>query len=392
MTDLMEQLTCLDNETLARVAARTNELLSSKGGQKAGRPCHARMLRIPNEVRRLSPDQSEALITSFRDWRNAATRPNVRRSRNRILAVCLVLRHTGARLGEVLALDDQAHLDLEHGAVRFPRSHGSDGEGASLERETAIPAEIARELAAILDEPGMAGLRGQVFALDQGFVRRRFSERGAAAGLPRDLANPSALRNTRAVELLREGAPLAVVQSILGHSSAALTAAYVGYATQDLRHLIHYYMTKGSSGMKTSARNTFFGTVASIRTGNILSEVVMVSTGGFEVVSVITNESLEKLGLAVGKAVVAMVKAPWIVLVKDPDAPRTSARNRLHGVIRRINQGSISAEVVMELSDGTEICTLITDESVRRMTLVEGDELWAMFKAFSVILAVEDAD
>jgi len=389
MTDLMRQLAGLDREALAQVAEKAEALLAAGNGRPQAKPCAARMLRIPDEIRRLTPQQAEALLNSFRDWRDAATRPDVRRSRSRVLAVCLLLRHTGARLGEVLALDDQAHLDLAHGVVRFPGGHGGDSEGPSQERETALPPDAARELSALLDDPGMTGLRGQVLAMDQGFVRRKFSERGEAAGLPRDLANPSALRNTRAVELLREGAPLAVVQSILGHSSAALTAAYVGYAAQDLRHLIHYYMSKGSH-MRTSARNSFFGTVFSIRTGVILSEVVLTTTGGFEIVSVITNESLQKLRLLEGMAAVAMIKAPWIVLVKDPDAPKTSARNRLHGVIRRINEGSISAEVVMELADGTELCTLITDESVKKMNLAVGDELWAMFKAFSVILAVED--
>jgi len=387
---MLQELDELDTEALAQVAVRAGELLTARGGLRPGRPCPARMLRVSGDIKRLSSEQAQALLDAFRTWRDAGLRPDMRRSRSRVLAVFLLLRYTGARLGEVLALDARLHLDLDKGIVRFPASHGGNGDGPAQARETAIPPETAHELRTILDAPELAGLHGQVLALDQGFVRRRFSERGAEVGLPRDLANPRVLRNTRAVELLREGAPLSVVQSILGHSTVALTAAYVEYAAQDLRHLIHYYMSKGSSAMKTSARNTFFGTVASIRKGVILSEVALTSTGGFEIVSVITNESLDKLGLVEGKAVAAMVKAPWIVLVKDPDAPKTSARNRLHGVIRRINEGSISAEVVMELADGTEICTLITDESVRALDLAVGDELWAMFKAFSVILAVED--
>jgi len=38
-----------------------------------------------------------------------------------------------------------------------------------------------------------------------------------------------------------------------------------------------------------------------------------------------------------------MPRAPWGILVKDPDSPLTASRNRLHGEITRINQGSISA-------------------------------------------------
>ncbi|EPR41769.1 molybdenum-pterin binding protein [Desulfovibrio sp. X2] len=440
MSDVMDTLDRLDAETLTGLAARIEEIMQRKArdcgpdGEKGAcakaarpvRPCHTRMLRIPDEVKHLSPAQAQAMEESFRTWRDAATRPEVRRSRCRVLAVFLLLRHTGARLGEVLSLNERTDLDLDQGVVRFHGSQsengqasgqasgqtpgqspdqspgrgrrrkagnaeGDDGEGAARSRETALPAYVAREIAAIVEDPSALSLRGRFLALDQGFVRRKFYERGREVGLPTELANPRVLRNTRAVELLREGAPLAVVQSILGHSTASLTAAYVDYAARDLRHLIHYYMNKGSM-MKTSARNTFFGTVQAVRKGAIISEIVLSTTGGFEIVSVITNESADKLGLVEGKAVVAMVKAPWIILVKDPDAPKTSARNRLLGTVRRVNQGSISAEIVLEVEDGTEVCALVTDESVRKLALSPGDAVWAMFKAFSVILAVEGAE
>ncbi|EPR37032.1 molybdenum-pterin binding protein [Desulfovibrio sp. X2] len=141
--------------------------------------------------------------------------------------------------------------------------------------------------------------------------------------------------------------------------------------------------------MKTSARNSFTGTVSQIRTGTILSEVEVKTASGLAVVSVITNESKAALGVAEGKKLTAIVKAPWVILVKDSELEKTSARNRYQGTITAINEGSISAEVIGKLEDGTVMCALITDESVKKLGLKVGEKTWFLFKAFSVILNAE---
>lgn len=407
MIKLLKQLEALDQTALAVVADAAGRLAKEKEGKvdkksaastPAGsrakpKPCAARMLRVSTDIKHLSEEQVEGLTQAFRCWRDNAGRSNVRASRERVYGLYLLLRHTGAKLGEVLSLDDRTDIDLESGIVRLSGGSGGhdDEEGLAREtREVILGGEVARELAEIVRHPLLVGLQGRLFHLDQGFVRRKFTERAREIGLPRELANPMVLRHTRAVELLREGAPLHVVQSILGHVTPMVTASYVNYEADDLRSLINFYMNKEQS-MQTSARNKFFGNVVSVKKGTILAEVVLTTTGGFTIVSVITNESLEKLGIAEGRAAVAYVKAPWVILVKDPDSPLTSSRNRLHGEIRRINQGNISAEIVLELRDGTEVCALITDESVKTLSLAVGDRIWVLFKAFSVILGTEDS-
>lgn len=67
--------------------------------------------------------------------------------------------------------------------------------------------------------------------------------------------------------------------------------------------------------MDISARNQIKGTVASIKTGEIMAEVV-VAIGGQLLVSVITRSSVERLGLKVGDAVTAIIKSTEVMLGK----------------------------------------------------------------------------
>jgi len=138
--------------------------------------------------------------------------------------------------------------------------------------------------------------------------------------------------------------------------------------------------------MKTSARNAFSGPVTAIKHGKILSEVELTTPSGNKVVSVITTESFHHLGIVEGLPMTATIKAPNVIILKEPQAGRTSARNRYHGKIVRINEGMIAAEVVVALPDGTNVCALITDESVKKLELKVGDEVWTLFKVFAVVL------
>lgn len=69
--------------------------------------------------------------------------------------------------------------------------------------------------------------------------------------------------------------------------------------------------------MKLSARNNLKGTIKAIKPGAVNSEVVIELPGGAEIVSIITMESAENLGLAVGKEVYAVVKASNVMVMVD---------------------------------------------------------------------------
>jgi molybdopterin-binding protein len=69
--------------------------------------------------------------------------------------------------------------------------------------------------------------------------------------------------------------------------------------------------------MRFSARNVLQGKVKSVTHGAVNSEIVIELPGGQEIVSVITRASAERLGLAPGKEVCAMVKASSVMLAVD---------------------------------------------------------------------------
>lgn len=66
--------------------------------------------------------------------------------------------------------------------------------------------------------------------------------------------------------------------------------------------------------MQYSARNALNGVVKALNPGVVNTEVVIEVAPGIEVVSVITKASSERLGLAVGKEVCALVKASNVIL------------------------------------------------------------------------------
>ena len=61
--------------------------------------------------------------------------------------------------------------------------------------------------------------------------------------------------------------------------------------------------------MKTSARNVFEGTITALINGAVNAEVEIATQGGDRIVAVVTEGSVKSLGLGVGKAVTAFVKA-----------------------------------------------------------------------------------
>jgi len=69
--------------------------------------------------------------------------------------------------------------------------------------------------------------------------------------------------------------------------------------------------------MKISARNVLKGKVVKITPGAVNTEVVLELTGGNQIVSIISKESSEKLGLKVGKDAYAVIKASNVMVATD---------------------------------------------------------------------------
>jgi molybdopterin-binding protein len=66
--------------------------------------------------------------------------------------------------------------------------------------------------------------------------------------------------------------------------------------------------------MRLSARNQIPGTVKSVKSAQVMAEVVVEIAGGHQVVAAITAESARQLGLEPGKRVVAVVKSTEVMI------------------------------------------------------------------------------
>jgi molybdopterin-binding protein len=69
--------------------------------------------------------------------------------------------------------------------------------------------------------------------------------------------------------------------------------------------------------MKISARNMIKGKVKTVNHGAVNSEVTIELPGGAVIVSIITKNSAESLGLAPGKDVYAVIKASNVMIAVD---------------------------------------------------------------------------
>ncbi|MFM0249146.1 TOBE domain-containing protein [Paraburkholderia sediminicola] len=149
----------------------------------------------------------------------------------------------------------------------------------------------------------------------------------------------------------------------------------------------------GRIGVKTSARNQLYGTVSAITRGTVNDEVSLALAGGHTIVAVVTHDSTETLGLAVGAAAFALIKASWVMLLVENESgaqPKLSARNQLRGTVQSVKRGAVNAEVSLALEGGAVITAVVTNQSVDTLGLAEGGTAVAVFKASSVILGVKD--
>lgn len=69
---------------------------------------------------------------------------------------------------------------------------------------------------------------------------------------------------------------------------------------------------------------------------------------------------------------------------------KLSARNVLKGRVVKIVKGAVNSEVTLELSDGVQIVSVITNTSVASLKLKKNAEAYAVIKASNVMIAVDD--
>ena len=142
--------------------------------------------------------------------------------------------------------------------------------------------------------------------------------------------------------------------------------------------------------MRTSARNTLKGVVETVINGVVNSEVTLRLESGTAVYAIVTIESARLLGLVPGKIAYALIKSSWVILALADERITTSARNRLCGVVSRIEKGAVNTEVAIDLGNDNSLVSIITNESQNLLKFSIGSPACALIKASHVLLAVDE--
>lgn len=332
----------------------------------------------------IDPVQLQLLEQSFRMWADAPTNQSRKASRKRILLIFLIIRYAGAKLHEVLELTPTRDIDFIKHIISFKkeRVHGD------TTREVQISKLLSDEISLLQTEIDPENTSPKLFKIDPAHVRRKFYDCAESAGIPRNASTPEAIRRSRAVELMQSNVPLPVVQKIMGHSSINLAASYVEFYAEEIKNVEKNHILK-ENRRKTSARNSFRGKITNIKKDDIQSIVEIISLDGQKIRSIVTRYSQISLGLTPGCLVTVEIKAPWVMLYKGIEEPACSAENRFKGSIRRIICGKINSEVVVQVSDSTEVCAVLTETSRATLDIRAGDIVWAVFNAASAIIHID---
>ena len=137
--------------------------------------------------------------------------------------------------------------------------------------------------------------------------------------------------------------------------------------------------------MQISARNQIIGTIKKISLGAVNAEIQMKLKSGKSIVSIITNSSVENLGLAINDEVVAVIKSSNVLLSTQTNL-KLSARNSLNGNIEEINIGSVNAEVVVNIGNEDKIVAIVTINSIENMGLKVGASVDVIIKASDIMI------
>lgn len=141
-------------------------------------------------------------------------------------------------------------------------------------------------------------------------------------------------------------------------------------------------------GRKISARNVFQTEVVDVRRWPVDVEVTLAVSATATIRAVVTNASVEELGLVAGRRVLALVKASFVRLVA-PEAAAGLKRNVFSGVVRSRLDAEVNSEIVLDIGAGKTMVVVMPRTDVEDLGVGEGAAAVATFDADHVILAVD---
>lgn len=373
MRDITAFLEQAGEQDLRLLRAALDEKLLRRGGTMR---VLSRSFQVPAETKYLDNLQLEQATRAFSMWYNSARTPAHRRSRGRVWLAFLLIRYGALRLGEALALDDSTDIDpgslsvfvkgSAERRVQLPPDVMEDimdilespmffsirGQALQLDQgylrrkfyERARESNLPRGLLnprALRHSRGIELLRGGVpMPVVQSFMGQanlnltanylefsdETSERIVHEFLTKEVHMKTSARNAftgKVTHIKKDGLLVEVslktmggleVVSVITEESFKLLAFAEGSVAVATVKAPWVILTEKEEGLKTSARNAFMGTVATVKNSEIAAEVVVDLPDGTKVVALVTNESVKKLDLKPGRDIMVMFKAFSVIL------------------------------------------------------------------------------
>ncbi len=69
---------------------------------------------------------------------------------------------------------------------------------------------------------------------------------------------------------------------------------------------------------------------------------------------------------------------------------KLSARNQFKGKVIEVDEGAVSARVVVDIGDGKKMTSTISMAALKDLKIKVGSEVYTFVKASSVILGIDD--
>jgi molybdate transport system regulatory protein len=201
-------------------------------------------------IQHLTEHQINALTAAYQKFFDSAPSPRQYAKRGKHWLIFLVLRYSGARLGEAIKINPNTDIDYRNGELRLItlKQHtptGRHGKKRAPTRIIPVPANVISEisnfrlqLSQYVSKGEISKSDGNPFSLDPATFRKTFYRLAKEAGIPIDVGHPHILRHSRSIELLRAGVPVTAVQDLLGHSSLNTTALYLRLSGHETKQIL----------------------------------------------------------------------------------------------------------------------------------------------------------
>lgn len=134
-----------------------------------------------------------------------------------------------------------------------------------------------------------------------------------------------------------------------------------------------------------SARNQIKGKIVEVKKGAV-NGLVKIDANGDMITANISIDSIEQLGLAVGKEACAVVKATEVMVASEH--LKLSVRNQIDGVVKEVKKGAVNGIVKIDSKAGNKFTSTISIDSINELNLSEGANVVVIIKATSVMVQV----